>query len=241
MRTYHTLMNWSEVWAPLIPLIVWLVARPKHKWVKPVLIYLIVAFIFSAAIDIIWKMQIFSGFKEWFDKNLPWWPTQGGYLKNTVFYNLISISRLLLFAWFFNYLGDVFRKLNRYIPWLFIIFTIINFWPVEKIDDFLWPFEKIEDFSSRLITLETGILLFYCVLYFFRVLRDDKPDGEAASRQIFSVVMGLSMYVALNFFIFLLYKQLTENFEDLAKQIWPIHNFSNIVFCLMMTYAFIKK
>jgi hypothetical protein len=225
------IMNWSEVWAPLIPLIIWAAARPKHKWVKPVLFYLILAFIFSAALDVIWKMQIFNGFKEWFDKNLPWWPTQEEYLKNTVFYNLISISRLLLFAWFFNYLGDIFRKLNRFVPLLFILFTIINFWRLEK----------IEDFSSRLITLETGILLFYCVLYFFRVLRDDKPDGEAASPAVFRVVMGLSIYVALNFFIFLLYKQLTANFEDLAKQIWPIHNFSNIIFCLLIALAFRKK
>jgi hypothetical protein len=225
------IMNWSEVWAPLIPLIIWAAARPKHKWVKPVLFYLILAFIFSAALDVIWKMQIFNGFKEWFDKNLPWWPTQEENLKNTVFYNLISISRLLLFAWFFNYLGDIFRKLNRFVPLLFILFTIINFWRLEK----------IEDFSSRLITLETGILLFYCVLYFFRVLRDDKPDGEAASPAVFRVVMGLSIYVALNFFIFLLYKQLTANFEDLAKQIWPIHNFSNIIFCLLIALAFRKK
>src|SRR5687768_4259758 len=193
MKTYDLIMDWSEVWAPLIPLIVWLVYRPKQKWVRPVLFYLIVAFVFSAVLDIIWKMQVYSGFTAWFDRNFPGWPKEEGYLKNTVFYNLISISRLLLFAWFFNYLGDVFRKLNRVVPWLFIAFTIINF----------WRFEPIEDFSSRLITLEAGILLFYCVLYFFRVLRDDKPDGEAASRQVFAVVMGLSIYVALNFFIFL--------------------------------------
>ena len=231
MRTYHTIMNWSEVWAPLIPLIIFLIVRPKSKWVKPVFIYLVAAFIFSAALDIIWKGQRSISFKEWFDKNLPWWPEQEGFLKNTVFYNLISISRLLLFAWFFYYLGDIFRKLNKLVPWLFILFTVINF-------IFL---EKIEDFSSRLITLETGILLFYCVLYFFRVLRDDKPDGEAASRPVFAVVMGLSIYVALNFFIFLFYKQLTTSFTDLAKQIWPIHNFSNILFCLLIALAFRKK
>ena len=231
MTLYNLIMDWSEVWAPLIPLIVWFVARPKQKWVKPVLLYLVVALIFSAALDIIWMKQVPYGLVEWFDKNLPWWPKDGIYLKNTVFYNLISISRLLLFAWFFNYFGDIFRKLNRYVPWLFILFTFINF----------WRFEKIEDFSSRLISLEAGILLFYCVIYFFRVLRDDKPDGEAASRQVFSVVMGLSIYVALNFFIFLFYKQLTANFTELAMQIWPIHNFSNIIFCLLITYAFYKK
>src|SRR5687768_12327392 len=166
MKTYDLIMDWSEVWAPLIPLIVWLVYRPKQKWVRPVLFYLIVAFIFSALLDMIWKMQIYSGFTAWFDKTFPGWPKEEGYFKNTVFYNLISICRLLLFAWFFNYLGDVFRKLNRIVPWLFILFTIINFWSFQRIID-IGPFEKIEDFSSRLITLEAGILLFYCVLYFF--------------------------------------------------------------------------
>ena len=224
-------MNWSEVWAPLIPLIIFLFMRPRHRWVKPVVIYLVVAFIISAVLDIIWKGQMSISFIQWFDKYLPWWPKQGEYLKNTVFYNLISISRLLLFVWFFHYFGGVFVKLNKFIPLLFTLFTVINF----------IFFEKIEDFSSRLITLETGALLFYCILYFFRVLRDDKPDGEAASPAAFRVVMGLSIYAALNFFIFLLYKQLTTSFEELAKQIWPIHNFSNIIFCLLIALAFVKN
>ena len=126
-------MNWSEVWAPLIPLIVFLFVRPRHRWVKPVVIYLVVAFLFSAVLDIIWKGQMSSGFTQWFDKYLPWWPKQGGYLKNTVFYNLISISRLLLFAWFFNYFGGIFSRLNKFIPLLFILFTLINFIFFEKI------------------------------------------------------------------------------------------------------------
>jgi hypothetical protein len=227
MKLYNLLLDWSEAWAPLIPLIVWFFIRPKHRWLNPVLYYLILAFIFSLALDIIWKRYTL-GINEWFDKNFYWWPSVEGFYKNTIFYNLISISRLLMFAWFFSFLGPVFRKLNYSVIPFFIIFTLANF---------IW-FEKIEDFSSRLITLETGILLFYSVLYFFKVLRDDSPDTEAASRPVFLVVTGLSIYVALNFFIFLFYKQLTTNFVDLAKQVWPIHNFSNIIFCLLLAFAF---
>jgi hypothetical protein len=227
MKLYHLLLDWSEAWAPLIPLIVWFFIRPKHRWLKPVLYYLILAFLFSLALDIIWKRYTL-GINEWIDKNFYWWPSVEGFYKNTIFYNLISISRLLMFAWFFSFLGPVFRKLNYAVIPFFIIFTIVNF---------IW-FEKIEDFSSRLITLETGILLFYSVIYFFKVLRDDSPDTEVASRPVFLVVTGLSIYVALNFFIFLFYKQLTTNFVDLAKQVWPIHNFSNIIFCLLLAFAF---
>lgn len=238
MNLYNLILDWSEAWAPLIPLIIFLVVRPKHRWIKPVVIYLVVAFICSLALDIIWKQKTL-GLHDWFNKNFSSWPRDRGDMKNTIFYNIISISRLLLFAWFFNYLGGIFVKLNKFIPVLFILFTVINFWKVTVFD--FWKVEKIEDFSSRLITLETGILLFYCILYFFRVLRDDKPDGEAASRQVFRIVMGLSIYAALNFFIFLFYRQLTVNFVDLALQIWPIHNFSNIIFCLLIAWAFLKK
>jgi hypothetical protein len=229
-KVLNEMFDWSEVWAPLIPLIVWLFVKPKHKWVKPVIIYLFLAFIFCSALDVIWK-QNHLGLNKWFDQNFQWWPKDQGYMKNTIFYNFISISRLLLFAWFFNCFGGVFVKLNKYIPFLFILFTITNF----------IFFEKIEDFSSRLITLEAAILLFYSILYFFRVLKDDSPDDEAASKEVFRVVMGLSIYVALNFFIFLLYKQLTTSFTELAKQIWPIHNLSNIIFCLLIALAFRKK
>jgi len=230
MKVYHLILDWSEAWAPLIPLIIFLVVRPNYRWAKPVFIYLILAFIFSTILDII-LAQYDLGLNKWFDRNFKWWPRDQGDMKNTIFYNFISISRLLLFAWFFNYFGGVFVKLNKFVPLLFILFTVINF----------IFFEKIEDFSSRLITLETGSLLFYCILYFFRVLRDDRPDDEAASPAAFRVVIGLSIYVALNFFIFLLYKQLTSSFVDLAIQIWPIHNFSNIIFCLLIALAFRKK
>lgn len=230
VKFLNEILDWSEVWAPLIPLIIWFVLRPKQRWVKPVIIYLLLAFIFSAALDIIWQ-QNHLGLNKWFDENFQWWPKDDGYMKNTIFYNLISISRLLLFAWFFNYFGGIFVKLNKFIPVLFIVFTLVNF----------IRYEKIEDFSSRLITLETGILLFYCILYFFRVLRDESLNEEMASKEAFRVVMGLSIYVALNFFIFLLYKQLTASFTDLAKQIWPIHNLSNIIFCLLIALAFRKK
>ena len=229
MSLWNEILDWSEVWAPLIPLTIYVCFRPKYVWVKPVLWYLVLALFFSIMIDAIYK-QYDLGLNKWFDRNFSQWYTKDGYLKNTIFYNFISISRLLFFSWFFHYMGNPFKKMNSFIPVSFIGLTLINF----------IFFDDITDFSSRLITLETAILLMYCVIYFFKVLRDEKPESPE-TRPAFWVVTGLSIYVSINFFIFLFFRQLTMSFEKFAQLIWPFHNISNILLCVCIAIAFRKK
>lgn len=225
-KILNVIKDWSEVWATLIPLTIYLIKRPRYKWLKPILFYLLVTLVLYLVIDIIWKRRSL-GLDNWFKENFQVFYDENGFLKNTIFYNFVSIARLLFLSWFFNYMDPIYKKLNRYIPLFFLILTAVNF----------IFFEKIEDFSSRLITLEAFILLVYCILFFFKILRSERIETNE-ERNGFRVVIGLSIYVAVNFFIFLLYKQLTVSFRDFAKAIWPFHNAVNLIFCIFISIAF---
>jgi hypothetical protein len=236
MKTIQLLLDWSEAWAPLLALIVYFITRPKARWVKPVLYFLVIAFIFGLALDLIWKRRKL-GIEPWFETYLWWWwdtdPVTGEkILKNNIFYNLTSLARLLAFTAFFHLFYDIFKKLNRFIPWIFIALMVVNF---------TW-FENIKDFSSRQLTVEAAILLFYCLLFFYKTTLDVGLDRPSSQPQ-FWVVAGLTLYTAVNFFIFLFYKYLMSQvtFAKYAVEIWNVHNISYILLNIFIIIAFIRS
>ena len=91
-------------------------------------------------------------------------------------------------------------------------------------------------FSSRTFTLESFVLLCYCVNYFFKKLRSDEPDDDFDAPLI--IVTGLCIYEAVCFFIFLFYDTLNETYKDFAVDIWNVHNIMYIIFCLFIARAF---
>ena len=54
----------------------------------------------------------------------------------------------------------------------------------------------------------------------------------------FWVVTGLSIYVVVNFFVFLFYLPMIYVDPKLAENIWNVHNIAFIIFCLFITKAF---
>ena len=143
MNTFQEIIDWSEAWALLIPLTFYLIWKPKDAWVKPVVIYLVIAFVLNLVADMIWK------------KGLPFlelpirdafpflYVPQYTQISNNIFYNVHSIIRMLLFTWFFYKLDPFFfKKLNLAVIPLFVGFTIINFYFFAnncKIYKFIWP------------------------------------------------------------------------------------------------------
>lgn len=235
MKTIQQILNWSEVWSPLIPLAFYIFLRPKAKWIKPILTFLIITLVFGIAIDVIWKRKTL-GLNEWFETNLWWWwefdPVIGkNVFKNSIFYNLNSLARLIFFLAFFSYFYSFFQKLNRFVPWIFLLLMAVNF---------IW-FENIKDFSSRIHATEAAILLFCSLLYFYKTTMDDNIASPASLPE-FRVVTGLTLYTAINFFIFLFYKYLMASleFKKYAMEIWNVHNISFIVLNLFIAAAFFK-
>ena len=156
-------LDWSEVWAPIIPLAVYFYKKPKASWIKPVLIYLLVTLIFSIIVDVTWKSKSLG--LEAFCQKIFWWLYIGDKkeLYNTIFYNLISFARLLLFTWLFQIIINDNKKLYKVIFLFFVLFVALNF----------GFFENIREFSSRQLATEAAIILFYCLLYFYKVNMDD--------------------------------------------------------------------
>lgn len=220
MKALQTILDWSEVWVPLIPLTFALGKKNFHNYLKPVRMYLWLALLINICIVVVWKYKLKLNFPDWLHSN-------------NFLYNIHSIVRFLLFAWFFSLLDQPFlRSLKRIIPAVYIVFVLFNFL-------FLEDFFYYWSFSSRLLSIETGILLLYCLQYYFYILREEHEEEKRPPS--FWVVTGLSIYVVINFPIFLFYKAFLREFENFAINIWDVTNISYIIFCLLMAKAFYES
>jgi hypothetical protein len=57
----------------------------------------------------------------------------------------------------------------------------------------------------------------------------------------FWVVIGLSIYVAANFFIFLFYEYLSDAKRNFAIGIWDVHNYVFILLCIFIGVQFLQE
>src|SRR5688572_18255999 len=159
MKILKEILDWSETWAILIPIVCYFIFKPKGKWVTPLKVYIFLAFIINLLINLIWK-QARIGLHDWLYANFEFLYESDGKWTNTLLYNLQSIVRLLIFTWFFHTLSSVFRKINLFVVPAFVICTTI-----------LFTFYKdIRDFNSLLIASESAILLVYCLVFYFTLI-----------------------------------------------------------------------
>jgi len=209
------ILAWSEVWALLIPLIVLLFNRRQPTVLKPIIIYLWLAFILNLGIDIIVLINVYY---------------QKFVMSNNFLYNMHSVVRFVCFGFYFMQLPQAsFTNFKKVLAAVSITFIVINFSLFEN-------FFNYNSFSGNLLATEAYILLVYCMLYYLAELKDDSKNLFASPD--FWVVTGLSIYVVINFFVFLFYLPMIDVDEDLAVNIWNVHNIAFIIFCLFITKAF---
>ncbi len=213
---FQVILDWSEVWALLIPLLVLLLKPNQPPYLIPVIVYVALALIIDLFIDIGWKYKTV----------VPQWMYPNNYL-----YNIHSIVRFVCFSWFFVLLDQPYiKKFKKIIPLLSVLFLIINF-------VFFEDFFRADSFSSRLLAVESGLLLFFCLQYYLYKIQDDTPAKKKPAD--YWIVTGLSIYVVFNFFYFLLYTTLIENnFRDFVISMWNYHNLSFIILCIFIARAF---
>lgn len=207
------ILDWSEVWALLIPMMILLFRRQQPATLRPIIIYLWLAFILNLAIDIIMVLRTY--YPEW---------------TNNPLYNIHSVVRFACFSFYFIKLQpNSFTRIKKTLAILSGIFLIINFLFFEN-------FFNNESFSGNLLATEAYLLLVYCMLYYLSELKDDSKN--LFNGPDFWVVTGLSIYVVINFFVFLFYLPMIYVDQDLAINIWNVHNIAFIIFCLFITKAF---
>jgi len=214
MKSLGIIMDWSEVWAPLIPLLYFLFNRQQPRYLKPVIVYLFIALFINLVGDIIGDFK--ARLPQWMQSNNP-------------LYNIHSIIRFICFIYFFKGLGHTdFMKIRNILLVLSTGGIIINFLFVE---DFFNP----DHFSSILLSAEAYILLIFCLLYYLSKLRS--AERNITSGPDFWVVTGLSIYVVVNFIVFLFYVPMIKQDPSLAEAIWNIHNMAYIILCIFITKA----
>ncbi|SEB15051.1 hypothetical protein [Pedobacter hartonius] len=206
LKIFQMIIDWSEVWSLLIPLTI-LLTKKQPAVLKPVVFYVWIALLINLATDLTWKFRHLLT------------ETQNS---NNYLYNIHSIIRFLLFSLFFIRLNQPFLvHIKKLIPVFFILFVLINFWFFESFFDY-WKF------SSRLLSVEAILLLFYCLQYYlFKI--NDNVEVKIFNAD-FWIVTGLGIYVTFNFFIFLLYNELTVRLQYFAISLWSFHNISFVIF-----------
>lgn len=211
---FLTILNWSEVWALLIPLFVLLFRKDQPKHLKPVILYLWIALILNISGDIIADFN--SYFPAWLQSN-------------TVLYNVHSLIRFTCFSSFFILLRQPFyNKVKKILPFIFILFITVNFSVGEY---FINP----DHLSGNLLAAEAYLLLVYCMTYYLSELKEEKVLKRGKD---FWVVTGLSIYVVTNFFVFLFYVPMMTDNPDLASSMWSIHNVVYILLCSLIAKSF---
>jgi len=220
---YKEITDWSEVWALIIPLIFLFKGKNKAAYLRPIRIYVILALIINICAITDQKFKESWGFK-----------LGDFFYSNNFLYNIHSVTRLLLFSWFFNLLDQRFmHRLKRIIPFAFIVFVIINF-------SFSENFFNRYNLSSRLLATEAALLLFYCLQYYIYLILEDKGIPFKKQPGIW-IVTGLTFYVAASFFIFLFYDYLVMQNTKFAIDVWDVHNVVFITLCICIAITFNKK
>lgn len=220
---YKELTDWSEVWALLIPLFFLFRQRNKSLYLKPIRMYVIIALIINIGAISIQKYKAAWGYE-----------LGDFFFSNNFLYNIHSVTRLLLFSWFFILLNQRFmHRIKAIIPFAFIAFAIVNF-------VFFETFFNRYNLSSRLLATEAALLLFYCLQYYIFLIIEDKGIPFLKQPGIW-IVIGLTFYVAASFFIFLFYDYLVIHDEDFAIGVWDVHNVFYILLCICIAINFYRK
>ena len=207
-------LDWSEVWALLIPLLVLYFRRKQPKFFQPVIIYFWIALFLNLVIDIIMVFKQY--FPLWLQSNNP-------------FYNVHSVVRFICLSIFFIQIPQSsFRRLKKSLPIVSAAFFLINFLFFEN-------FLNFDHLSGNLLAAEAYLLMVYCMLYYLSALKEDK--NSILDGQDFWIVTGLSIYLVINFFVFLFYVPMLEN-HWLVNYIWNVHNIAYIIFCFFIAKAF---
>lgn len=218
-KLYHVFLDWSEVWSLLIPLAILIFRKSQPAYLRPVKYYVYLALLINSCVILIWLRNRY----QW---NL-------SIDNNNFLYNCHSIVRLLLFSWFFISLKQHFmHRVKIILPIIFIVFIVINF---SLYENYLG-----RSFSSRLLTVEAAILIFYCLQYFMYLLLEER-HMPLKKQPGFWVAVGLGLYMAASFFIFLFYDYLVQQNRAFAISIWDVHNIAYIIFCICLARAFYER
>ena len=216
MKLFITILNWSEVWALLIPLALVIIYRTKEPAMHPVILYIYIAFVLNAI-----STTLFV-----FHSKMP--PLLQN---NNLLYNLHSIARVFFFSWYISKITPRhFLFINKSIISGYIIFIVVNF----------LFFESLLFFSSRLFAAESIVLLFLCISFFLRSLQDESGTNWTKYPS-FIVSTAVALYEATTFFIFLFILPMAVKDPEFGRLCLDIYKIIFVIFCILLACALFRS
>lgn len=212
----NTIINWSEAWALLIPLTIFLVYKPAGQGIRPLIIYLCVAFVLNTLATVM--VEYYFSMPTWL-KN------------NNILYNLHSFARVLFFSWYILTIREYrFPVLYKILVAAYLVFVLINFIFLQS------PLLL----SPRLFSAENILLLILCLSFFLRSMQDES-EINWLKHPAFMVCAGISLYEAISFFIFLFFYPLAEKNWDFGDLTMSIHNVIFVILCIILGLALYRS
>lgn len=209
------ILNWSEVWATFVPLSIYIIKRPRGKYLNFIAFYLFISLLTNSVIDVSW---IFNLCVPILLKN------------NNFLYNINSVIRVIIFIYFFRSIIYFFEK--KFFDLLLTVYLLffLTYFFINKNFSYL---------SSFLHTTESSIILILCITYFISLIKSDEVFFYFNPYLI--IASGLAIYESVNFFIFLFYQYLAKSPTMFAHNIWYIFDVAFIILCLSIARAFFGR
>jgi hypothetical protein len=203
---FYLLRQWAEVWPLLIPLSIFIIFKPKQFEAKTIFTFVIASFLISGISVVTWL----------YGKTLPNWLKNS----NNTFYNLNSVLRTIVLGWYMLRLKQLKHyKYPYYILPVYAILLVTNF--------LIW--ESFAEFSSHLFAAESIVLLLFCLTYLLSAILDDE-EQISFRNPAFLICSAISLYEALNFFIYLFLFELSLSNHELGMMTMRISQYSFILF-----------
>lgn len=206
------ILKWSEVWAPLIPLYVFVLKKSSNKKLEILAVYLLTALCVNTMADVSWIYKTCM-------------PVQ---LQNNNFlYNISSILRTIVFVLFFRNSIKLFPKRNFDFFLLTYLIFFSAYFLIEK---------NFRTLNSLLHTVESLALIICSITYFIKLIRSEEVFLKFDPYII--IVSGLALYESVNFFVFLFYQYLLGITDKFWNYIWYVPDIMFVIFCIMIAKAF---
>jgi hypothetical protein len=215
-KFYYHILNWSEVWPLVIPLAIFVFYGTTEKALRTIAIYIFLALI----------LGFISTFISTYSYLFP-----EKWRNNGILYNAIAFLKVVILGKCIINLPQLkkFSYLNKIIN-TYIILTLTNF----------IFFQSPLDLSTHLFSATSIVLLIICLTYFLNAILDDE-ETTSISDPFFLICAGISIYEAVNFFIYLFLFHLYLTDKKFSGITIDIFHYSFIISYTLIAVAFYKK
>ena len=221
MKLMHFIRDWSEVWALLIPLIIFVISKPKGKHIRLLLWYVIIGFILNFTATFMLEYYYL----------IPSWMHIDNRVNNNILYNIHSIIRVLFFSCYIITIRQYrFSFILKTLLAAYLVFVLINFLFIES------PFFL----SNSLFTAESIVLLIMCLFYFFRSIQDESQTNWL-KHPSFLVCAGICFYEAITFYIFLFFYALHQSDRAFAHITMRVYTITFVLLCILLALALYRS